>query len=363
MRSTLAVGRFGDSAIARLESASQAAGLGLTRVDSIGEALDWASDEQPHSLLINGETGNLERDCFEVRSHARHALVPIVALSRRVNELAFAEAFNSGGDDVVPLHAEQALTARLRRLPESPWARPESSTLKIALIAASDRARRVVLARVLGNAGHAIQFAVGPREVREFVERTTPRLVVIDAEEGVVELTAELAPRFPHTLWIVSAPPRHMRDYQEQLSHSENAAVTDAFAPPENVVFLANELGRGQADDQRSSRRLLYGTLVAFRCAGRDEDDHGLSYNVSEGGLYVRSLAPPAEDRVWLELTPPRTECRVRLEARVCWRRAYGPSNAATVPPGFGLEITDGARADRAAWLAGYQSFAGSLGG
>jgi hypothetical protein len=233
----------------------------------------------------------------------------------------------------------------------------------VALIVAADRARRVVLARVLGNAGYAIQFALGAEEAEKFARESTARLVVIDGElEGACEVMARAAPEKPDTLWILSAPPRRMRDCHVQLAQCPNAAVTDGYAPPENIVFLANELGRGKGNDQRSSKRLLYGTLVAFRCAGRDQDDYGLSYNISEGGLYVRSLAPPATDRVWLELTPPRTECRVRLEGRVCWRRGYGPSHMATVPPGFGIEISDGARADREAWAAGYASLAASVG-
>jgi len=162
----------------------------------------------------------------------------------------------------------------------------------------------------------------------------------------------------PSRIFVVDPPAGSAyRDWQTLAGEP-----CDSYAPPENIVFLANELGRGTADDQRSSRRLLYGTMVAFRCAGRDADDYGLSYNVSEGGLYVRSLAPPVEDTVWLELRPPRTERLVRLEARVCWRRGYGGSAMATVPPGFGLEISDGSRADREAWEAGYRSFAESVG-
>lgn len=363
MRSTLAVGRFASATAARLSAASRAAGLELNPVDSIGEALQWAEENEPHSLLVDGSGGSLERACLEVRAQVRHALVPIIALAPEVNELAFAEVFSCGGDDVVGIRASEALTSRLRRLPVAPWERPATSTDKTALISASDRNRRVVLARVLGNAGYPIRFAVDLEETERAARESSPRLVVIDTEvDGVQELITRVAPRHPKTLWIVSTAPRHMRQCHAWLRDLDNAAVTDSFAPPENIVFLANELGRGKGNDKRASRRLLYGTMVAFRCAGREEDDFGLSYNVSAGGLYVRSLAPPSEDRVWLELRPPRTERLVRLEGRVCWRRGYGPTSMATVPPGFGLEISDGAKADRDAWVSGYKSFAETIG-
>jgi DNA-binding response OmpR family regulator len=363
LRSTLAVGRFAAGTAARLSEASRAAGLEFNQVDSITDALAWAEQNEPHSILIDGATGNLERACLEVRAQVRHALVPIIALAPEVNELAFAEVFSCGGDDVVGIRASEALTARLRRLPVAPWERPAPAADKGALIAASDRSRRIVLARVLGNAGYPIRFAVDLEETERFSRASKPRLVVIDTElDGVEALITRCAPLNPSTLWIVSTAPRHMRQCHAWLRAIANATVTDSFAPPENIVFLANELGRGKGNDKRASRRVLYGTMVAFRCAGREEDDFGLSYNVSAGGLYVRSLAPPVEDRVWLELRPPRTERLVRLEGRVCWRRGYGPSAMATVPPGFGIEIMDGSRADREAWVTGYKSFAETIG-
>ena len=182
MRSTLAVGRFASATAARLSAASRAAGLELNPVDSIGEALQWAEENEPHSLLVDGSGGSLERACLEVRAQVRHALVPIIALAPEVNELAFAEVFSCGGDDVVGIRASEALTSRLRRLPVAPWERPATSTDKTALISASDRNRRVVLARVLGNAGYPIRFAVDLEETERAARESSPRLVVIDTE-------------------------------------------------------------------------------------------------------------------------------------------------------------------------------------
>jgi Tfp pilus assembly protein PilZ len=139
-------------------------------------------------------------------------------------------------------------------------------------------------------------------------------------------------------------------------------SVADGYAPPENVLFLANELLNQRGVDKRASPRLLYGTAVAFRAAGRDEDEIGFSYNVNAGGVYVRTLAPlDAGQDVWLEMWPPRSERRVRLCGKVAWRRAYGPQERATVPAGFGVQITDGLGGDLDRWRAGYDAFAQSL--
>ena len=135
-----------------------------------------------------------------------------------------------------------------------------------------------------------------------------------------------------------------MKTVRAALDGIGGVGVIDAFAPPENVLFASNEL-KGGAVNNRRSPRILYGTTVAFRGAGREKDDFGFSYNISEGGLYVRTLAPPEDDEVWIEMCPPRSERRVRLVGKVAWRRRFNHNENATVPPGFGLSIvTDGAK-------------------
>lgn len=363
MRGTLAVGDFGRNALDGLRAVSEGTGLELNVVGTSVEALAWLTEHAPHSLLIKSGGKDVEQTCFEVRSQLRHALVPIITLASTVDELAFAEIFSAGGDDVVGLGDWDKLITRLRRLPKAPWERAAQKEQRVALIAATERSRRIVLARVLGNAGYSIQFAVTLEDAEAFAKESPPRVVVIDAElDSAMDLVARLAPAHEQTLWIITAPPRRIRECKSRLAGLPNASLTDGYAPPENVVFLANELGGGRGVDKRASRRLLYGTLVRFRSAGRDSDDLGLSYNISQGGIYVRSLAPPIEDTVWLELTPPRTERRVRLEGVVAWRRGYGPSDTATVPPGFGVRITDASRADIKAWEDGYQALAELLG-
>ena len=83
---------------------------------------------------------------------------------------------------------------------------------------------------------------------------------------------------------------------------------------------------------------------------------------MSEGGLYVRTLAPPEDDEVWIELCPPRSERRVRLVGKVAWRRRFNHNENATVPPGFGLSISDAAKGDIAAWAEGYRTICDAIG-
>jgi Tfp pilus assembly protein PilZ len=116
------------------------------------------------------------------------------------------------------------------------------------------------------------------------------------------------------------------------------------------VLFLANELAAGSLANKRAAVRALHGTAVRFRPDGFEESEIGFTYNISTGGLYVRTLAPPSEDIVWLELLPPRSTRRVQLVGQVVWRRPFGPHKKATVPPGFGCRIIDAPRSSLDRW-------------
>lgn len=360
MNTLLAFGHFTDTDRSVLAAASEEAASSLELVETAGEAASWRAENSAYGMLVDMGSRDCEALALQTRAEARHSQLPILAISRDSSELCFAEAYGWGADDVVGLKQWRPLVARLRNLPHVAPPPPINGRGE-ALVADPERARRVLLGRVLRNAGYTVSFATEAWDATEQV-----------ADKDLVVLSAELsdAPRAvieasrrngSEATFIVTCAPRQLGSQRAELGDLEHVVVTDGYAPAENVLFLANELSNGSAVDKRQSQRLLYGTSVAFREAGRDADDFGFSYNISEGGLYVRTLAPPDDDSVWLELTPPRSERRVRLVGRVVWRRPFSLSQRATVPPGFGVQIVDGARADLDAWREGYESFAAAL--
>ena len=230
-----------------------------------------------------------------------------------------------------------------------------------AVVADADRRRRVLYARVLRNAGYDVRFALTADEAIEACRNESTKIIIADSDlgSGGVEVAQRLRAEGLELPVVIPAPPKKAGIYQTAILGLEKVAVTDGFAPPENLLFVANELARGNATDGRSSARLLYGTVVAFRPAGRREDVYGCTYNISAGGLYVRTLAPlEGKQEVWIELRPPRCDRFVRLEGEVIWRRRFGPIESATVPPGFGIRLTDGSKGDLARYEAGYRAFA-----
>jgi DNA-binding response OmpR family regulator len=359
-RALLALGKFRREERAALAGAAEQAAFTLHAVDSSDEASEWLSSHEAHGAVLDGEES--EALAVEARSHARHVRLPLLALARSVSDLAFNDAFSWGADDVLPFGEVRPLLTRLRNLPREVSELPAPGRGS-ALIAESDRTRRTVVARVLRNAGYAVTFAVTGDDAVQFAERPGLHLAVLNTDllpDAARVLDAARAAG-SQANFILCCPPRGMRALREELEGKSGVSVVDGFAAPENVLFAANEL-RADATNNRKSPRLLYGTTVAFRGAGRERDDLGFTYNVSSSGVYVRTLAPPDDELVWLELRPPRSDRLVRLVGKIAWRRRFNHNENATVPPGFGAQIVDGARADLDAWTDGYSAIATIVG-
>jgi Tfp pilus assembly protein PilZ len=234
-----------------------------------------------------------------------------------------------------------------------------------AVVASTDPRWRSIMGRALYNGGFKVRFLAGHDDlVRESQQEGVRLVVTVDdlGAGGVLTALENARAAGSEAAWVVVTPPKRMASTHAAVAHLGRVSVADGYAPPENVLFLGNELLAQRGVDKRASARLLYGTTIAFRAAGREDDEMGFSYNVSSGGVYVRTLAPlDAGQEVWLEMWPPRSERRVRLAGTVAWKRAFGPQERATVPAGFGVKIVDGLSGDLERWRQGYEAFAASL--
>jgi hypothetical protein len=116
-------------------------------------------------------------------------------------------------------------------------------------------------------------------------------------------------------------------------------ATISESAPHDHLLFLANDLLRCGRRQVRNSPRFLFDTICSFRSDDAFPPQHGLTYNVSETGIYVRTLDPPPKNTaLWLELRPPGTTTTVHLRGTLVWVAMPGRGARAT-PPGFGLRI------------------------
>ncbi len=364
-RPTVIVGNPGQQTLARTTLDAIQADRVIETFDDPQAATSWLGEREPHAILVRLNEQAAEEFIFGIRTISRLSRVPVIVLSTELSDLRFAQAYTWGADDVVRESDEDGLRRRLHWIPEDLKHSIPASRGRVVLAHAEQRSR-VLYAWVLRNAGFDVEFATDAVGLTKSAAAPEPVLVVADAgleadgTVGALRRTRETGEVRP---WIILASPKDMASVGRQVSGEPRVAVHDAFAPPENLHFVANEMLSSRFAEQRASPRLLFGTMVAFRAAGRDRDRFGFSYNVSEQGIFVRTLDPLARgDEAWLEFTPPRTDRRVRLEGTVAWASTLGQA-VGSVPPGFGVHLTEGSRSDLQRYRDGYVAFARDLAG
>lgn len=348
--------------VAVVEAAAAMAGADVVHERRLDDVSEWMTDAggQPIAIVMPLSMRGVSETAVALRAQHPAVAMPLIGIAADVHDLVYADCFTSGFDDVCGRDARQ-LGRRLRHLAEVELTGLTQSAHSV-VVADPDRRSRLLIGRVFRDAGYDVAFAADASEAVDRSLDPKVRVVVGSAalERGGDPLWMKANRLGSTAAWIVNTPPKEMPDIRTALAgiDSERIAVHDAFACPATLLFVANELVNRPQVDGRKSERLLYGTTVRIRHAGRGDVDVGYLYNISGGGLFIRTLAPPARwDELWLEFTPPRCDRLVHLEGTAVWARRYGPASAATVPCGFGVQITGGSKTDMLRYGRSYRTF------
>src|SRR5450432_1881215 len=178
-REMLAFGRFRREERMALSVAAEQAAFTLHAAESHEEAGRWLESHDAMAMLLDTEAS--ESLAVQTRSSARHARLPMIALSRDIGDLCFNDAFSWGADDVLPLASTRPLLTRLRTLPRATPSLPTTGR-GTALVAETDQTRRTVVGRVLRNAGYSVTFAVTHEDAVTFAQQDDIVLAVLNAD-------------------------------------------------------------------------------------------------------------------------------------------------------------------------------------
>jgi len=310
-------------------------------------------------VLVSSESRRAAALCDLVRESSG-VRTAVVGLCSSVTELAYGEFLCWGGDDLVSEHSEPGLRARLRAVRDDlvhadNAPRPQVTESMKFLVYGPECADAGPVARQLRHAGHEVLPFRSLGNVQEQLESGELVRLIIDARSPGAVALVTMALETPSCLNVVmTCAPHLIGELRRRYASSPKVTVIDSYAPPDTVLLVVNDMKRA-GRNQRAAERALYSTLVAFRSAGDSRDELGFAHNISDGGLYVRTLVKPETDLVWVELTPPGSPDRVRLEARVAWRTPLTRHRESGVPTGFGAQIVDGTRSSLTQWKEGYR--------
>jgi len=310
-------------------------------------------------VVIPGSHGKAEEICAAVRQLAGMQ-VALIGVARQVDALAFAEFVGWGGDDLIVGDSGRSFAARLRAVRQD---RAEAGPRRIAaredgrfLVVAPQGSEILASARLIERTGHRAVVVDSLNDGLARLAFGRDIRVVVDARLPGALHFVDRALRLGNCVGIVLAcPPQQLGQLSKRFESEPRVIVLDSCSPADAVLLAANLLA-APSGARRSTERLLYSTIVRFREVGSEYDHLGCTYNVSAGGLYVRTLALPKGQQVWVEIVPPGSMDRVRLEGRVAWRTPISRDASCPTPVGFGIQISDGSKQSLKAWQAGYRA-------
>jgi CheY-like chemotaxis protein len=334
------IGPFDRAQGAMLRKAVERANSGSYVSRSILGSQAEISELRPKCVFVDGETGELATTTTWIREDPFLFATPVIAMVSDLRDASFVQAYRYGADDVILRSNVGGVTRRIANLQDfDPTARPPVSRGRVVISHHVDQYRRL-LGRVLRQACFDVHFAVDADEiVSAMASELEPDLVVVSNQllpMGKIE-EARRAANSPKTRFVVVSATASTRIVLDpKFPHSATIAE---HAPHDHLLFVANDLLRDGGRKGRQSPRYLFDTICSFRSEGEFSPEYGLTYNMSQTGIYVRTLDPPPKNTtLWLELRPPGTAATVHLRGNLVWVATPGACSRAT-PPGFGLEI------------------------
>ena len=330
--------------------------LEIREVKSFYKVRDELEQEPPLCILANCETSVGQEICLGARISAALQDLPILAVVENPWSTEVRDAFAMGVDDFLPRRELEHLSLKLLSIRRKGQA-PAADKASRVVLADPDRDRRVHLARALRTLGMALHFTL---ECSEVPATDDVRLVVahcaLPPDGGPACMLRHRDATKTTVPWILVGTAADLRQARETLDAQPLLHLFDSKSDATQVVSVANDLLRATLESQRASVRLPYESGVVFNIPGSWQQVWAYTFNISLGGLFVRTVAPPPLSATMeLEFCPPFSEQRVRLPGTVVWRQEYTGSRG--YPSGFGIQFRANAPERDSGLLAqGYQA-------
>lgn len=353
------LGEPGPDAPAMLRALNDA-GLAPRRIQIAEDLRSQLVADPPAAVVFGPEIEDRAGLVASLRESSVLTSVPFIGRVAAAHPNSLSQAFRDGMDEYYLDGCSEQFTELANVLGQSERGSTVRAPAGQVILAHPDRLERVRLASVLRRNGYDTHFAGSAEELRSALLEKRPRAVV--ASTGlpgvpVVEMVCELDGTELDTIpWVVVAPEQLIDETSEALPAKPQSRILEDGADVEGLTFLMNEMLTPPPVGVRRSPRLLFGAPAAFVNEGGEVVFQGYTYNVSMGGVYLRSLTPfPLQTRITVDFQPPYGRGRVVADAQVCWVKRLGDTGGAASPPGMGIQFLSMDVADDAGFEAGYR--------
>ncbi len=316
------------------------AGAPFVGADS-AEAARPFLERKPRAVFLDLNLPGQQGDtfCHSLRLDPTTWDIPVVMMTASDRRDSVRRCFVAGADDflVKPLLEGQVLS-KLAAL-ASPVAPPATVRLgRRVVVASTKHFFTAMVTRLLEKAG----FQVTPAD--SHAAGTTALGAGDPAAVVVVDLD------LPHAQELVALaktqPGLHVVAVAERAATLNSDLLPfDVETELEHLIRRVNKLLAGSIrPDRRASQRIPFHTVVQFRLFGEGEEAWlaGYSFDLSETGVYVRTLTPLPTSKP-IEISFALHEGAEQFTARglVVWSNPFGPRTVYTYPYGMGVTFSE----------------------
>ena len=304
-------------------------------------------------VMLHADASWAESFLVELRMDRDTAECPVLVLVTRGAEASAIRALRWGADEFAREDDPEAVADILRALwANAPLLRAAGASGWVRVHAAAGELR-APLARAVRRCGYASKVS-GCAPAPEKPGEPPPRFYVVgpdllgaaDKPEAWLSETARRAPV------LLLAPDSRLIDLQAMSASEPRVEVLPGDALPETLALSGNRLCTPVGRERRGERRATVSRVVSFHVDGGRRWTWGMSFDMCERGLWVRTLLPPSrEARATLRLSDGEQGLPLQRPVRVAWVCRPEPATTWTTrPPGFGAEIVGGSEKNRERW-------------
>lgn len=320
-------------------------------LDGTDACLTALSRQEPLAILVSLQLsdGGGHECCRRIKENYAWRHLPIIVLTQTGQAHELMYCWRAAASDFLKRPVSPARLARklevIRMAAAARDADPGLTGRKVLLLETS-RFYRNAIGGNLEHAGLHVIYAEEPDEALELAKEHADQLDAClvglpslpTALEVVVALKG-LAPRAAGRVLVLSGKAQVDETLHAKVMRLTGSATLDKRDLPFDLVLsrVFSQLKPANVLELRSSERMPFFTVVEFSTDGQ-EWGCGFSYDVSVGGIFVRTLNPlPTGQKVTLRMDfVGQAESSTGV---VAWANPFTPRATFTSPVGMGIRL------------------------
>ncbi len=326
------------------------------------ECLEAIAVRRPAAVLMDlhmpGRAG--DECCRLIKEKPGNATLPVIILTAADAPHEVMQSWRAGADDFLPKPVRlAALQAKLSaiRADESAAAPPPAPAGRSVLLVDDSRFYRSVLGGALEQSGFQVVYAADAAQAMtkarsgQAIDAVVTDLVMPRTDGLTLARLLRALPSFQSTPMVMLSGQQPEPGVGEEIEQvTGGPLLLKKELPLELILTRITGVLKPIAVELRAAERVPFFSVVRYRVAGTQEWLSGFSYDLSGGGIFVRSLTPTeagSELEMQVKFTfrsPPPTS-----RGTVVWSNRFGGRRSYSYPVGMGVRFTDLESEDRAA--------------